>query len=171
MRYILDAEYEKVVKAIESFLRWKKLNYKIKTYERPKMTKFGLGFAKSVVVASVRSKVYVKAPAELADVIAEFTTTASFGKMKDRVEFELELEQLECRIEAAKKVFLLICGLTLIATPVFILREQLIYSLLLLAFTLIPLKQNIEGLEFYTFPALYPYYVFRIRRLKKKLER
>ena len=169
MRYILDAEYEKVVKAIEGFLRWKKLTYRVETYKRPKMTKFRLGFAKSIVVTSFRSKVYVKAPDELVDVIAEFTATASFGKVKDSVEFEIELEQLEHVMNGAKKFLLVICGLILMATPVFAQRGQLLYSLILLTFTFIPLKQNVEGLECYIFPALYPYYILRARKLKKKL--
>ncbi|AEA48111.1 hypothetical protein [Archaeoglobus veneficus] len=172
MRYLLDADYEKVVRAVEQYLRWKKVPHTVKTYEKPRMTKFRLGFAKSIVVASFRDKTYVKVPSgELVDVIAEFTTAATLGKHRDDVDFEIEHEIFRQKIEGAKKALLLICGLTLMATPVFISRGQLAYPFVLLAFTLVPIKQSFEGMEFYTFPFLYPYYVWRERRLKKRLQK
>ncbi|RLI84671.1 MAG: hypothetical protein DRO98_08370 [Archaeoglobales archaeon] len=172
MRYLLSADYERVVSAIERFLQWKKIPHKVKRYEKPRMTKIKLGFTKSIVVASFRGKTFVKLPSnELVDVIAEFTTTASFGRPKDEVDLEIESELAKFKAEGAKKTLALICGLTLVATPVFVSRGQLAYPLILLAFAFVPIKQNFEGMEFYTFPVFYPYYVLKARRLKRRLKR
>ncbi len=173
MRYILEADYKKVAKEIERYLKWKKIPYEVKEYSRPRMVKFKLGFMKSIVIAQVRNSTFVKIPsAEFYDVIAEFKAKAVVGKILDREGTELELAILSAQEDAAKKTLILIVALTAFATPAMIIKKLPPYSLFLLLFSLVPVKveERNYGLELKAYPILYPYYAFRRRKLEKMKE-
>jgi len=173
VRYVLEADYRKVAKEVERYLRWKKIPYEVKEYSKPRMIKFKLGFMKSVVVAQVRNSTFVKIPsAEFYDVIAQFKAKAIVGKILDREGVELELAILEAQEDAAKKTLILIVALTAFATPAMIVKKLPPYSLILLLFSLIPVKveESNYGLELKAYPVLYPYYAFRRRKMEKMRE-
>ncbi len=173
MRYILDADYRSVAKEVERYLKWKKIPYEVKEYSKPRMIKFKLGFMKSVVIAQVRNNTFVKIPsAEFYDVIAQFKAKAVVGKILDDEGIELELAILEAQEDAAKKTLLLIVALTAFATPAMIIKKLPPYSLLLLLFSLIPVRveEKKYDLELKAYPVLYPYYALKRKRLEKMRE-
>jgi len=170
VKYILETDYKKVAKEIEKYLKWKKIDYKIKNYSRPKMIKFKLGFMKSIVIAQIGRNTYVKIPSpEFCDVLAQFKTKAVFGKIMDKEGVEIEKELLNAQIDAAKKTLILIVVLTVGVTPAMILKNLPPYNLILLLFSFLPVKVKVPefNMEINAFPILYPYYLIRKKKLNK----
>jgi hypothetical protein len=169
VRFLLDADYAEVAKEIEKYLKWKKIHYTTKKYSKPKMIKFKLGIIKSITVAQIGKSTFVKAPAELYDVLAQFKTKAIFGKLLDREGAEFELLIFEAKEEAAKKTLALILALTLFATVVVMMKNLLPYSMLLIMFSFLPVRVKVKDIELdvSAYPILYPYYALQKKRMKR----
>ncbi len=168
VRYVLEADYEKVVKEIENYLKSKNIRYSVKKYSKPKMVKFKLGFMKSVLVMKTKNSVYVKVPSsEFCDVLAKFKAKAVVGKILDLEGMEIEIEILKAQKEAAKKTLILIIALTVLSTPAMVIKKMPPYNLLLLLFSLLPVRVEVLNIDVSAYPALYPYYAYREKKLKK----
>jgi len=168
VRFLLEADYEKVAEEVEKYLELKKRKYNVKEYSRPRMVKFKLGFMKSVTIAQAGRSTFVKAPAEFYDVLVQFKTKEVFGKIPDAAGLEIEKAILSAQEDAAKKTLILVVALTAFATPAMILKKLPPYSLGLLLFSLLPVKVKVSEfeLEVSAFPVLYPYYALKKRRMK-----
>ncbi len=169
VRFLLEADYEKVAEEVEKYLKLKERNYSVKRYARPRMVKFKLGFMKSVTIAQAGKSTFVKAPAEFYDVLVQFKTKEVFGRIPDAAGLEVEKTILAAQEDAAKKTLILVVALSAFATPAMILKNLPPYSLGLLLFTLLPVKVKVSGfdLEVSVFPVLYPYYALKKRKLEK----